>query len=222
MRYTFRMVTSRKKQNAAAKKQLEKIQKGRRATQFVTQTIFQILFVALLCAIAFMYCTRLASSYLLAHEGMASRAAYILGDADINDVSLYFSEDCIAADTILTSGTYSNYTITQYGYSLQITKIHVAPWFAQPYVEVIEQVKNIKGDANTEDASSTPPEWTTLRYRLDFDFVRGRWIITGLRVAEIAPELPSPATPDPNMDPIPMVTATPKPTEEAEPTPDVG
>jgi len=205
------MDRAQKKQDATAGRRLAKIQKGRRATQFVTKTILQILFFGLLCAAAFIYCSRLAASYLLTHEGMAKRADYIMGKADMQDITLYFSDGCIAADSKLNAGTYAGYTIADFGYSIQITSVRVAPWDMQPYVEVIEQIKNIRGDPNTEGDPSSPPEWTTLRYRIYFGSVRGRWMITGIRIAEHAPEVPPPATPDPNMEPIPMITASPAP-----------
>ena len=207
-----------KKQSAAMQRRLRKIRASRKAAQFITLTLIQILFVGLLCAFAFVYCSRLAAAYLLANEGMSARAAFVMGNEDFHELTLYFSEPCLAKDDLLNSDAYSRYTITDYGYGLQITRTQIAPWNAHPFIEVIEQVKNIKGSSNIDDDNTPPPAWIPMRYRLSLGYVRGRWMIIALAIEEKNPELPPVATPNPEMNPIPMVTATPKATGTPAPT----
>ena len=63
----------------------------------------------------------------------------------------------------------------------------------------------------------TIPEWTPCKYRLHLDRVDGRWLIESVELLELNPKLDTPATPDPNADPLPIVTPSPVPS--AAPTP---
>ena len=203
-------------QIAQTKRKIGRLHFSRRALQYFIRTLTLSLIIGGVCVLVFIVCSRLSSTYILAHEGMAMRCDYILGESDYAELAAYFTEDCLAQDTHLRDGSYSNYHVTDKDYTLTIEKMRVYPWYANPHIIVIEQVRDIRGTAGSDiEGAGAPPEWTSLRYRVSLGSRDGRWYITGLSILEIDPESPPAATPNPDMEPIPMVTAAPT----ASPTP---
>jgi len=200
-------------QVAMTQRKIDRLHFSRRALQYFIRTLIAVLLVGGVCVLAFTVASRLSSTYILVHEGMALRSDYILGKADYNELAGYFTEESLAQDARLRDDTYSNFTITDWDYTLTIEKVRVHPWYANPHIIVIEQVKGIRGTVGGDmEGILAPPPFTTLRYRVSLGAQDGRWYIIGLTVLEIDPEIPPAATPDPDMEPVPMATA--KPTAE--------
>ena len=200
---------------AATKSAVKTLKTTRRSIMFLIRTILLVLLIVLLCVVAFITTARLSNSYILVNEGMPLRAASMLHGVDDPDLAYYFTEDCISEDEALRAQSVSmfqGFSVSDYEYDLIIDKMHVLPWQASTYVDVTEQITAIKAAALLESNVTEVPEWTPIRYRLYLQQIDTRWFINTIELLEVNPSLPAANTPDPNQDPLPMVTPTPEPT----------
>ncbi len=193
-------------------RRVEGMRFSRRSLTYLVRTLALILVISCVCLVAFLSAARISNSYILVMEGMNLRASCILGESSTEELSAYFTDGCIASDARLYDGSYLDYTITSYNYSVQVTRFHVWPWQQNSYVEITETMQSLKGSPKTDDANATLPAWTTLRYRVNLVQRGGRWSISGLTVLEVDPDVEPVATYDPDLSPLPMATPTPTPT----------
>lgn len=187
----------------------------RRSILFFIRTVILLLLIVFLCVIAFITASRLSNSYILINEGMTLRASSMFQGEDDPDLAVYFTEECISNDAALRSQSklpFSNYTIYDYEYDLIIDSMHVYPWQAETYADVIEQISAIKASNLSENSLDGTPAWTPIKYRLYLKQIDARWYIDSIDLIEVNPSLPAANTPDPNVSPLPMVTFTPEPT----------
>lgn len=207
----------------AARKQLRAVTSARRSIFYLMRTILTVLAVAALCVVAFIAASRISNAYILVNEGMPLRADCILKSASPNEMAAYFSSDCINADTSQRetgAAPYAGATVLSYEYSLSIAGIHLLPWHADPYVDVIEQIRAIRGTASSDSGSDgTIPDWTPRKYRLHLERIDSRWYIGSVELLELNSKIAAPNTPDPDVDPIPMATPTDTPVPSETPFP---
>jgi hypothetical protein len=199
----------------AARKQLRAITAVRRSVFYFMRTILTVLIVGALCILSFLSASRASNTYILVNEGMTMRADCILKNAPETDLATYFTADCITADAQqreTSAAPYTGITINSIEYSLSIRDMHVMPWQISTYVDVVEQIRGIKGSFSGETAAGAAiPDWTPRSYRLHLGRTDGRWFIEAVELLELNPKLDPPATPDPDADPIPIVTPSPAP-----------
>ena len=200
----------------AARKQLRTVTAVRRSVFYFMRAILVVLVIGALCILAFLSASRLSNAYILVNEGMTMRAECILKNASENDLAVYFTPLCIQSDAPQRetgAAPYAGTTIASYEYSLKIVNMHIMPWHANTYVDVVEQIHGIKGSVSVESGSAAAiPEWTPCKYRLYLDRMDGRWLIESIELLELNPKLDPPASPDPDADPLPIVTPSPVPT----------
>lgn len=200
----------------AARKQLRAVTAVRRSVFYFMRAILTALAVAALGVLSFLSAARISNAYILVNEGMTLRADCILKNAPEADLAAYFSPLCINGDAQqreTSAAPYAGISIASYEYSLKIQSMHILPWHINTYVDVVEQIRGIRGTLPAESASgATIPEWTPRKYRLHLDRTDGRWFIEDVELLELNPKLDAPATPDPNMSPLPIYTPTPAPT----------
>ena len=200
----------------AARRQLRAVTAVRRSIFYFMRAILTVLAVGALCVLSFLSASRISNAYILVNEGMTMRADCILKNASEADLAAYFSSACISGDAQqreTSAAPYAGITVSGYEYSLKIQSMHILPWHINTYVDVVEQIRGIKGTSSVESASRTTiPEWTPRRYRLHLDRTDGRWFIEAVELLELNPKLDPPATPNPDADPIPIVTPSPVPT----------
>ena len=205
----------------AARKQLRAVTAVRRSVFYFMRTVLVILAIGSLCILSFLSAARVSNAYILVNEGMIARAECILKNAQDSDLASFFTPGCIRLDASQRengAAPYAGISITSYEYDLKITSMHVLPWHANTYVDVVEQIRGIKGSVPADaGVGMSIPEWTPCKYRLHLDRVDGRWLIESVELLELNPKLDTPATPDPNADPLPIVTPSPVPS--AAPTP---
>jgi hypothetical protein len=208
----------------AARKQLRAVTAVRRSIFYFMRTILTVLIIGALCILSFLTGSRISNAYILVNEGMSLRAECILKSAPENELAYYFTPACInddAGQRDTGAAQYGGITISSYEYSIKIKDLHVMPWQINTYVDVIEQIRGIKGSVSTESGSSAAiPEWTPRTYRLHLARSDGRWFIDSIELLELNPKLDPPATPDPYADPIPIVTPSPAPTPTPAPITD--
>lgn len=199
----------------AARKQLRAVTAVRRSVFYFMRTILTVLIVGVLCILAFLSASRLSNAYILVNEGMTLRADCILKDASETDLVAYFTVGCINDDAQqreTSAAPYAGMTISSIEYSLSIRDMHIMPWQINTYVDVVEQIRGIKGSVPTESGAVSIPDWAPRSYRLHIGRTDGRWFIESVELLELNPKLDPPATPDPNADPVPIVTPSPVPT----------
>ena len=208
----------------AARKQLRAVTAVRRSVFYFMRMILTLLLIGAVCILAFMSGTRISNAYILVNEGMSARADCMLKNGAESDLTSYFSLACIqddAEERQNNAAPYAAMTVSSYEYSLKIRDLHILPWQISTYVDVVEQIRNVRGSFSAEAGSgSSVPDWTPRKYRLYLGKAEGRWLIERVELLELNPKLDVPATPDPNADPLPIVTPSPVPTPEPTPTPD--
>ena len=201
----------------AARKQLRAVTAVRRSVFYFMRAILVVLVIGAVSILAFLSASRLSNAYILVNEGMTMRAECILKNASENDLAVYFTPSCIqndAAQRETGAAPYAGMTISSYEYSLKIQNMHILPWHVNTYVDVVEQIRGIRGNVSSESGAASIPEWTPCKYRLYLDRTDGRWLIESVELLELNPKLDPPATPDPDADPLPIVTPSPVPTAE--------
>ena len=208
----------------AARKQLRAVSGVRRSVFYFMRAILVLLAIGALSILSFVSGSRLSNAYILVNEGMTARAGNMLKNTPADELSVYFTPTCIQSDADERSACaepYAAMSVSSYEYSLKISDLHILPWQVKTYVDVVEQIRNIKGTTSVEAGSGTSvPDWTPRKYRLHLGKTDGRWMIESVELLELNPKLLAPATPDPDADPLPMVTPTPEPTPEPMSAPD--
>ena len=199
----------------AARRQLRAISSVRRSVFYFMRAILTVLVIGALCILAFLSTARLSNAYILVNEGMPLRADCILKGESQTDLTPYFTSDCIESDAAqrgTSAAPYAGITVSSFEYSLSIKDMHIMPWHANTYIDVVEQIRAIKGSVPSESGTHTIPDWAPRKYRLYLERVDGRWFIDSVELLELNPKIDPPATPDPYMDPLPIVTPLPVPT----------
>lgn len=199
----------------AARKQLRAVTAVRRSVFYFMRAILIVLVIGALCILSFVSAARVSNAYILVNEGMNMRAACILENNPDNDLLSYFTLNCIQSDAAERQNNaepYAMITVSSYEYRLQIRDLHILPWQIGTYVDVVEQIRGIKGTFSAEIRSvDSFPDWTPRKYRLYLGKTEGRWLIEKVELLELNPKLEAPATPDPDAEPLPMVTPSPVP-----------
>ena len=178
-----------------------------RSFAFVGRKLVILTLALALCVSAFFTCARLSGLYILINEGLSLRCEYILQDASLSDMRLYFTEYCLQTDTRLQDVTYASYDISSYDYSLSFSNLKVWPWLNEISADITEKVADITG---TSTDGTAPPPWAPLKYRITATKQNGKWLISSITVLDVNPKEQAAASPDPNASPLPMATATPK------------
>ncbi len=186
---------------------------SRRTIFYLLKTILLITGIFCLCLFAFLIGSRTSNAYILVNEGMSLRAEAILQSGEVPELAGYMTQACLhedAAQRAQSAAPYSGYTVTSYDYSISVDRLHLYPWHSELYVDVVEQIGSIS--ISVADNSSTPelPKWTPIKYRLYLEKHEGRWFIGRIQLLELNPSIPPANTPDPYLEPLPMVTPAPE------------
>lgn len=171
---------------------------ARKSIWYVMRTLIIIMLVVFLAFAALTVSMYISNMYILATEGMQLRADCILADGATAEMSAYFSEDFMAHDAALTAGTYTNYTVTDYNYTLAIDNVRVLPFASSGRMRVTERIPAVTGTYNDETVENPPaiPQWTAMQYDIVFKKIDSRWYIDALEVVETDPAPKVKGTPD--------------------------
>lgn len=173
-----------------------------RGLWYVTRLILVGVLILALGWFVFMVGYNASNLYVLASEGLNLRAACVLQNGSLVELTEYFTQDFLANDTILYQSTYDDYTVTDYLYKLSVERVSVWPWSTEAELRVVERVDltgSINKDvlAENETAADYPlPPWEAGRYDINFVKSGGRWYISELTLLERSPADQDLRTPD--------------------------
>ena len=163
------------------------------------------------------------NAQILVKDGLQLRAEVIIKGDDPTALSKVFSKSFLEQDTLLSSGIYRSYVISDLDYSVEVNFHLIMPWQNAITLRVTEEVSGIEGtvlgSAESDDAlSETPPQWQNAVYNVRLIRYEGNWRIVGMDLVE---SLPSPTpSPTPELSPTPspsLAAPVGEPTESAEP-----
>lgn len=183
---------------------------------------------------AFLSSMNTTNVWLLLTDGMKKRADVILLQQDVSTMSKYFTTRFIDTDSYdQLQQEYDNYSISNYGYKLNVKSFFVWPWETTTTAIVQEAVYSIDGALDTAKLSKdeairlnklNPPDWVNAVYRARLINENGTWRIddlekigdfdfelTPLRTLSPEQEAALNNTTPPAATPPPAVSATPYP-----------
>jgi hypothetical protein len=183
---------------------------------YVFSRIFIWGIVVALVVLAFYSAMDFMNAQILTKDGLQLRAEVIIKGDDPTALSKVFSKNFLEQDTLLSSGLYRSYAVTNLDYSAEINFRLIMPWQNTITLRVTEEVKSIEGSVmgageSGSPLSETPPQWQNAVYNVRLTRFEGNWRIVGMDLVE---SLPSP-TPSPT--PTPDLTPTPSPSSSVAP-----
>lgn len=170
---------------------------ARKSIWYVLRTL--LVGVALVVAALYMFigAMHVSNIYVLVTEGMEKRAACILENGSVNELTEYFTEEFVARDAALYDGAYHDYTITNFIYKLDVDSLMVLPWDTSASMKVRERMLSLSGTPHEGvDADSKPPAWAPVRYSVKLKRIHERWYISDIILLEKNPAEAVKPTPD--------------------------
>ena len=189
---------------------------------FVFSRVFIWGIAALLIVLSFYAAMDYMNAQILIKDGLQLRAEVIIKGDDPTALSKVFSKSFLEKDTLLSSGVYRSYAVTELDYSADVNFHLILPWQKAITLRVTEEVKGIEGTllgstAAESGLGETPPLWKNAIYNVRLIRYEGNWRIISMELVEELPA-PTPApTPEVSATPSPTVTPAPLQTEPIEP-----
>lgn len=181
---------------------MKQLERSGRGIWYATRLILIIVIILALGWFVFMAGYNAANLYILASEGLNLRAACVLQNGSLVELTEYFTQDFLSNDTILYQNTYGVFTVTDYLYKLSVERVSVWPWSTRAQLRGVERV-DLTGSVNKdvlgeeESAADYPlPPWEAARYDITFVKTGGRWYISELALLERSPADQALRTPD--------------------------
>lgn len=188
---------------------------AKRSVWYFLRTFAAIVIVFAACVGITITALNISNIYIIATEGMNLRAECILENKSLDELTEYFTVECIDADRPLYINPYKDYSITNFDYRLSVEGVYVLPWGRTGTIKLLERIPSITGTKNVEaeqadaadgaDAEQEPkaavPEWTDARYTITLKQISGRWYISSITVTEENP--PEKIKPTPDMSLMP-------------------
>lgn len=176
---------------------------ARKSIWYVLRTLLVIVALVVAALYVFIGAMHVSNIYILVSEGMEKRAACILEGSSVNELTEYFTEDFVAKDTALYDGAYSDYTITNFIYKLDVESLFVLPWDTAASMKVTERLLSLSGTPNQGmSADAAVPAWDSARYSVRLRRINGRWYINDIIL--LAPNPAQTPKPTPNMSLLPV------------------
>jgi len=175
---------------------------ARKSIWYVLRTLLIIAALIVVALYVFTGAMHVSNIYILVSEGMEKRAECILEGGSVNELTEYFTEDFVTKDTALYAEKYSDYTITNFIYKLNVESMFVLPWDTSASMKVTESMLSLSGTINEGAAENVEaPAWTPALYSVRLTRISGRWYISDIILLE---ENPATAIkPTPNMSLVP-------------------
>ncbi|NLB43447.1 MAG: hypothetical protein GX815_14590, partial [Clostridiales bacterium] len=99
-----------------------------RLITFLTRKIIGIAVVIILIIMATFISYDMANIYVVANDGLSKRAEIIISNENPSDLNKFFTLKYLNSDTMLSSGQFKDYIVSDYNYELKIKKLWVWPW----------------------------------------------------------------------------------------------
>lgn len=174
----------------------DKVAVVRRSVWYILRTVLIIFAIIVLCYAVFTETMYVSNLYIIVTEGMEKRADCILSSGGVLELSDYFDEYWLSADTALYAGKYDSFHVEAYDYRISIESIRVYPWSSSAKLVVVERIPSISAEAFDDSNEEPVPKWDNARYEISLEKLDGRWLITKLAVLEYDPEPKPGNTPD--------------------------
>ncbi len=111
-----------------------------RLITFLTGKIIGIAVVIILIIMATFISYDMANIYVVANDGLSKRAEIVISDENPSDLSKFFTLQYLNSDTMLSSGQFDDYIVSDYNYELKIKQLWVWPWESTTEVIVEEYI----------------------------------------------------------------------------------
>lgn len=184
-------------------------QVARRSIWYLLRTAVAVVLIATVMIGITITGIYIGNIYIVATEGMALRTDFILKGGSIYELEEYFSQEWLMNDPLINAKMYEGYSITDYDLQLHVESISALPWSQTGTISFLERVPTITGTPDNNLINPEIPKWTDVRCTLTLELIEGRWYITAIEVTEENPEYVAANTPDMNMTPVILPTATP-------------
>lgn len=151
-------------------------------------------------AVAMVFSFRIASErgqiYIVVNDGLVNRASYIVKRSEKEEeyaleLYEYFMPAWLERDRFLQSDPYMDFSVSNYDYTVEISKIDVKPWSTRATAEVRELMSRIEAipmETQSVAEAKTAPIWEAHVYQVhlvkaeDADGDDARWYINDMTV----------------------------------------
>ncbi|MBC8532339.1 hypothetical protein [Gehongia tenuis] len=167
-----------------------------RVLWFVVKNLFIIGLVIAVIVMAFSVAMDITNSYVLTTDGMKKRAEVVLQQEDSTELPKFFTTEFIEQDSLLNSGLYKNFKISDFDYEVNVEHLWAWPWSDSAEATISERA-TVRGEMNKDamtqeqiDAGEkiSPPTWEGGRYKVTLLRVDGKWKLDKLELIELLPE----------------------------------
>lgn len=168
----------------------------KRLLDFIASRMLLITVVCALLVISFYLAMNTANIWVLIDDGLDARAGVVLMGGSESELTSYFKAEFLAQDPVLQVGLsdtspYKDYEIRGYDHRVKMVSVWSWPWENVARAEVVESIPAIDGTIRSSkreaalaeggEARLSPPEWTTMRYRVTLVRTAGKWLISNLQ-----------------------------------------
>ena len=125
---------------------------AKRSVWYFLRTFAAIVIVFAACVGITITALNISNIYIIATEGMnlredkALRAS--LEGKSLDELTEYFTVECIDADRPLYINPYKDYSITNFDYRLSVEGVYVLPWGKTGTIKLLERIPSITGTKN--------------------------------------------------------------------------
>ena len=176
---------------------------ARRSIWYVLRTLLVITAIVSICFGVFVEGMYVSNLYILVTEGLQARAACILTDGAVLELTEYFTASFVDNDDILYEDRYGDFTVASFDYRIDVERVSVLPWNQRASMQVVTYLAAINASANASNPEAELPQWQAGRYVVGFARDGSRWYISSLSLVETDPETPPAPTPDYSLLPSP-------------------
>ena len=165
---------------------------------------------AALVVLSFYAAMDFMNAQILVKDGLQLRAEVIIKGDDPTALSKVFSKSFLEQDTLLSTGVYRSYAVTDMDYSADVGFHLILPWQNAITLRITEEVTGIEGTPlgsaeGDGTLSETPPLWQNAVYNVRLIRYEGNWRIISMDLIESLPA-PTPTLTPPGLTPAPPPT----------------
>lgn len=119
-----------------------------------------------------------ANIYIVVTEGMAQRAAVVLGSEENIALNKFFTQTYLSADPLLNNNEYEGFIIQDYSLKLRVKWLWAWPWNNSAKVVIEESIpKIVARPRDNEQDVKTPPQWQNGEKIVLLEKSAGQWKI---------------------------------------------
>ena len=163
----------------------------RRFIWFIVIRLFFVCCILGLCVVTFYYAMNASNIHVLLKDGMAKRAQVIMMNEEESILTNYFANSYLDKDQPLQNAINGQsvyktlYDITGFDHRINMTWMWCWPWDDISSATIEERIPAIDGKLKSSQKqtakeygyTSTPPKWTSARYRIILTKENGHWKI---------------------------------------------